>query len=215
MFFTMGPEFTRDYMIILSPLFQHITGLSPLVGYYQGGQRIETASQLVEDDDLLLNGYLVVAPGTQTNVVSLSSKNSTIFEGIDVRKKILLEVSLPLPHTLGWDGKNETTRFVLQEFQIPSGSVETKYIMTDDFAQNLVQLRQDQRQGPMVLLNGGSNMALKKMFEGQLQAFRIDIVLEKDEWDPEKIEFTRVQNNMKMAEGGFFYLKLLFTKETL
>ena len=93
--------------------------------------------------------------------------------------------------------------------------METKYIMTDDFAQNLVQLRQDQRQGPMVLLNGGSNMALKKMFEGQLQAFRIDIVLEKDEWDPEKIEFKRCANNMKMAEGGFFYLKLLFTKETL
>ena len=33
-----------------------------------------------------------VAPGEQTNTVSLSSKNSTIFEGIDVRKKILLEV---------------------------------------------------------------------------------------------------------------------------
>ena len=215
MFFTMKPEFTRDYMIILSPLFQHITGLSPIVGFFQGAQRIETASQLVNNNDLLAEGYMIVAPGTQTNTVSVSSKNSTIFEGIDARKKILLEVSLPLPHTLAWDGNAETTRFVLQEFQVPSGSVESKYIIYTDFNRNLVQLRQDQRQGPMVLLNGGSNMALKKMFEGQLQAFRIDIILEKDEWDAEKLEFNRVQNNMQMANGGFFYLKLLFTKETL
>ena len=37
MFFTMKPEFTRDYMIILSPLFQHITGFVPACWVLPGG----------------------------------------------------------------------------------------------------------------------------------------------------------------------------------
>ena len=124
-------------------------------------------------------------------------------------------MSLPIPHTLAWDGTSEKTRYVLQEFMIPSGGGVSKYIMSPNIADSIVQLRQDQRQGPMIFLNGGSNMALKKMFSGQLQAFRIDLILEKDEWDADKLEFKRVQSNLEVGDGGFFYLKLLFTKETL
>ena len=91
---------------------------------------------------------------------------------------------------------------------------ESTYVMKLPYLQSEVQITQDQRQGPMILLNGGSNLALKKLFEGQMQAFRIDIILEMEEWDKSNLEFKTVERNLKMAEGGFFYLKLLFTKET-
>jgi hypothetical protein len=78
-----------------------------------------------------------------------------------------------------------------------------------------IQLREEQRVGPLVLLNGGSNMALKKMFEGQLQAFRIDLVMHYDDWNATANAFIRKRKTIEMSEADFFYLKLLFTKETL
>ena len=135
--------------------------------------------------------------------------------GLDVRKKLILEASLPLPHTLAWDGQKESTRYVLQEFLIPSGLVETKYISHPQFSLSNTQLRQDQRQGSMLLLSGGSNLALKKMFEGQLQAFRLTLVIELDQYDKKEKAFKRIRRPVNMSGADFVYLKLLFTKETV
>jgi hypothetical protein len=64
-------------------------------------------------------------------------------------------------------------------------------------------------------LNGGSNLALKKLFEGQMQAFRVDLLLDYDRWDKIKRDFVRTTKQLDVGQGGFFYLKLLFTKETI
>jgi hypothetical protein len=126
-----------------------------------------------------------------------------------------VEVSLPISHTLCWDGTKETTKHVLQEFILSSGTIQMKYTSGQDYAQNIVELQQKQNQGQLVLLNGGSNLALKKLFEGQMQAFRIDILLDYDRWDKSKLEFVRTVKQLDVGQGGFFYLKLLFTKETI
>ena len=136
-------------------------------------------------------------------------------DGIDTRKKLIVEVSLPISHTLCWDGTKETTKHVLQEFILSSGTILMKYTSGQDYAQNIVELQQKQNQGQLVLLNGGSNLALKKLFEGQMQAFRVDLLLDYDRWDTGKLDFVRTIKQLNIGTGGFFYLKLLFTKETI
>ena len=105
-----------------------------------------------------------------------------------------------------------------EELSLPgveNNGVETKYISHPMYSKSSTQVRQNQRQGSMVLLNGGSNLALKKMFEGQLQAFRLTLVIEFDEFDNNTKTFKRVRRPVNMSEGDFAYLKLLFTKETV
>ena len=136
-------------------------------------------------------------------------------DGIDIRKKLVVEVSLPISHTLCWDGEKETTKHLLQEFILSAGTIQMKYTSGEDYRQNIVEVQQKQNQGQLVLLNGGSNLALKKLFEGQMQAFRIDLLLDYDRWDKGKLDFVRTTKQLDVGQGGFFYLKLLFTKETI
>ena len=136
-------------------------------------------------------------------------------EGVDVRKKLIVEVSLPISHTLCWDGQKETTKHVLQEFILPSGFVTMGYTSGTVHNNNYVEMRQIQNQGQLVLLNGGSNLALKKLFEGQMQAFRVDLLLDYNRWDKTKQDYVRTVKQLDVGQGGFFYLKLLFTKETI
>ena len=220
--FTLHPNFTKRFFIVLSPLFQQLTNLPLLLGYYHGNELIQTVEELREKPRVAApptmggdDEYIVDVPGTLVGPVTFTSRDFSIHTGIDVRKKLILEASLPLPHTLAWDGQKESTRYVLQEFLIPSGLVETKYISHPQFSLSNTQLRQDQRQGSMLLLSGGSNLALKKMFEGQLQAFRLTLVIELDQYDKKEKAFKRIRRPVNMSGADFVYLKLLFTKETV
>ena len=136
-------------------------------------------------------------------------------EGIDIRKKIIVEVSLPISHTLAWNGEKESTRYVLQEFIFPSESLSLGYNNQLDITKSTITFKEKSLHGEMVLLNGGSTLALKKLQEGQMQAFRVSVLLEYDDWDTGKQEFVRKKKPLDLEQGGFFYLKLLFTKETI
>ena len=138
-----------------------------------------------------------------------------IQDGIDIRKKIIVEVSLPISHTLAWNGKKESTRYVLQEFIFPSESLSFGFDNQTDFTKSSIKFREKSLHGEMVLLNGGTTLALKKLQEGQMQAFRVSVLLEYDDWDNGKQEFVRKKRPLNLEQGGFFYLKLLFTKETI
>ena len=137
-----------------------------------------------------------------------------IQDGIDVRRSIILEVSLPVSHTLSWDGNKEDTKFMLQEFRIPTGFVTMKYTSNPDYRENTVQIKQVQNQGQLVLLDSGSGLAVKKLFEGQMQAFRLNLLITYNRWDTNTFSFVKTTKELNIGEGGFFYLKLLFTKET-
>ena len=219
--FRLTSEFVEDHFIVCSPLFQKVFKLSPLVGFYLGVTSIETITELDEVDlevgpnvafKIILN-EAGVAPGDQ---IEVSSQNFNLYRGIDPRKKLILEASLPMPHTLAWDGVREATRYVLQEFPIKRGMISTK-VQLDGFSYNnmKLQLREDQQRGSVVYLSGKSSMALKKLMEGQLQAFRLTLLIELDVWDSGKNDWTRIRRPVNMAEGDFWYLKLLFTKETV
>ena len=138
-----------------------------------------------------------------------------IQDGIDIRKKIIVEVSLPISHTLAWNGEKESTRYVLQEFVFPSESLSFGFDSQSDFTKSSIKFRVKSLHGEMVLLNGGTTLALKKLQEGQMQAFRVSVLLEYDDWDNSKQAFVRKKRPLDLEQGGFFYLKLLFTKETI
>ena len=61
-----------------------------------------------------------------------------------------------------------------------------------------------------VFLDNAGALALKKLFEGQLQALRIDVL---EELEDDNDVRTRVP--IKLRKNGFMYLKWLFTKETV
>ena len=166
-------------------------------------------------------GTLYSTSGDIYRTALVSNRSTTVRDiipvqdGIDIRKKLVVEVSLPISHTLCWDGKKETTKHLLQEFILSAGTILMKYTSGEDYTDNIVELQQKQNQGQLVLLNGGSNLALKKLFEGQMQAFRIDLLLNYNRWDKGKLDFVRTTKQLDIGAGGFFYLKLLFTKETI
>ena len=136
-------------------------------------------------------------------------------DGVDIRKKVIVEVSLPVSHTLAWNGQKESTRYVLQEFNFPSQMMSMGFDNAVDFSKSRIRYKEKALHGEMVLLNGGSTMALKKLNEGQMQAFRVSLLIEIDEWNRQTNDFVRVKRPMNIESGGFFYMKLLFTKETI
>jgi len=71
-------------------------------------------------------------------------------------------------------------------------------------------VQQEQMIGPRLLLDNSSTLAVKKLFEGQLQALRVDVL---EELEDDNDERTRVP--VKLRQNGFMYLKWLFTKETV
>ena len=144
-----------------------------------------------------------------------NNNNIPIQQGIDVRKKIVVEVSLPISHTLAWDGTDESTRYVLQEFIFPSETLSLGFVSAPELSQTSVKYRQKSLHGELILLNGGITLALKKLNEGQMQAFRVSLLIEYNEWDQAKKEFVLKRKPLDMEQGGFFYMKLLFTKETI
>ena len=208
-------EFFRNhYCVLTSPLFQRITGFPTFIGWYDEADSVQTVAD-VEATLEYVGGayqYVNVLVGAVTgSEFTLVRDVIPIHEGLDIRRKILLEVSLPVSHTLSWNGDKENTRFVLQEFTIPSGALSLAYIPSS----GTTLMNQDQRLGPLTFLNGGTTLALKKLFSGQMQAFRIDIMVERRKWDSETMKFILESKRLDMGKGGFFYLKLLFSKETV
>ena len=211
--FWMSDFFLNHYCVRTSPLFQRITGFAPFIGWYDEDDSIQTTGdfggmELLQQTNLHIN----LLQGTRdTSEFTLVRDIIPIHEGLDIRRKILLEVSLPVSHTLSWNGDKENTKFVLQEFTIPSGSLSLAYTPYS----GTTSMNQNQRLGPLTLLNGGTTLAIKKLFSGQMQAFRIDIMVERRKWDSVTMKFNVESKRLDMGEGGFFYLKLLFSKETV
>ena len=210
--FWMSPYFLNNYCVMTSPLFQRVTGFPTFIGWYDYDDHIQTVVDASLELANIGGPINSLVQGNRANDEFTEVRDVIpIHEGIDIRRKIMLEVSLPVSHTLSWDGVKENTRYMLQEFTIPSGAVSMSYTPYS----GTTCMDQDQRLGPLILLNGGSALAMKKLFEGQMQAFRIDIMVERRKWDSDTMKFTVESKRLDMGSGGFFYLKLLFSKETV
>ena len=222
--FNLKASFMSRYMVYCSPLFQQVTGFPLFIGEWAGPAGTEYLVKTLADYYRAHEGqyagesiYTLMPAGNPAGVDMRTEVRDMIpiQEGIDVRKKIIVEVSLPISHTLAWDGVRESTRYVLQEFNFPSELLDLSFENTGDFRTSKIRFKERGLHGQVLFLNGGSNLAIKKLNEGQMQAFRIDVLVERDRWDVLQQKFVREKRNLEMGVGGFFYLKLLFTKETI
>ena len=121
------------------------------------------------------------------------------------RRKLIVEASYPVSHTTSWEVAEERRHVQFQEFKVVpklSGACE---VNTGE-----MQFSEKIYSGARVFLDNHGTLALKKLFEGQLQALRID-VLEEIEDDND----VRTRQPIKLLKNGFMYLKWLFTKETV
>ena len=203
-------NFRQNYMIVTSPLFQEVTGFPLFIGNYSAtGEPMNSITDLAANVLELHNVYNDVNPGglyemeykdflndNDTTLYVIEEPDTTgnmstevrdiipIQDGIDIRKKLIVEVSLPISHTLSWDGVRESTRYVLQEFEFPQSMVELGFEQAVDFRQSKIRWNEEALHGQAVFLSGGSNLAIKKLQEGQMQAFRVDLLLDYKHWDP-------------------------------
>ena len=75
-------------------------------------------------------------------------------------------------------------------------------------------VREKQLVSTTTFVNGGGNLAVQKLFPGPVQALRLNLVLVYDEFDYKKQAWVEKSKNMEMGSGDFFYLKILFSKES-
>ena len=127
------------------------------------------------------------------------------------RRKLIVEASYPISHTTCWEETDEKRHVQFQEFKVvPKLRQKVGVSRLPGTVAHVLTLSEKVFTGPEVFLDNAGTLALKKLFEGQLQALRID-VLEEVEDDND----VRKRIPLKMNKNGFMYLKWLFTKETV
>ena len=131
--------------------------------------------------------------------------SSVDISSFDNLKKVVVEASFPISHTLCWEDTEERHKIQFQEFRI-----------FHDLERNVnptsgeLQFLENTEIGPRRFLDNSGSLALKKLFEGQIQALRIDVLREDEEG-----EKAREKRVVDMQDSSFMYLKFLFTKETV
>ena len=138
-------------------------------------------------------------------------------EKADFRKKLIMDVTFPIDATIVVKDEKPEIRHQLQEFELRPGKVMSKYggfnkIVGNNFVRcNVIQ--QDQFLGPRLLLDNSTTLAVKKLFEGQMQTIRIDLVLEYKEWTG--TDFVDKREPLDFDQPMFNYLKFIFCKEVV
>ena len=145
--------------------------------------------------------------------------DDSIFEQADFRKKLIMDVTFPIDATLVVKDEKPEVIHQLQEFELRPGQVTSKYggfnkIVNNNFMRcNVIQ--QEQFQGPRVLLDNSTSLAVKKLYEGQMQTIRVDLILEYQDWDEKTNDFVDKREPLDFDTGMFNYMKFIFCKEVV
>ena len=221
--------FRCGFMFVFSPLWQQLMG-SPheillaetlftntsSVGADFKFEKVIYRTKLDElsrtgefDDDVALNAiWSALLLVDKDRHVTLPLTNN-VFELCDCRKQLLLDVTIPLDATLRWDSGNTDVRHQLQEFELNPGKIETETSMDYSY------ITQDQLIGARALIDNDANLAVKKLFEGQMQAIRVQQRIRQLEMDTKTGELEEKVVDMEYLPGDFFYMKLLFCQEVV
>lgn len=140
------------------------------------------------------------------NAPDLEIRSEESFALLEVpRRKIIVEASYPISHTTSWEHDKEKRYVQFQEFK-----VVPEILGACNMGSGEMTFTEKIYSAARVFLDNAGTLALKKLFEGQLQALRIDVL---EELEDDNDVRTRVP--IKLRKNGFMYLKWLFTKETV
>ena len=130
-----------------------------------------------------------------------------MWEIFDRRKRIRVDLTIPIGLTLGWKDDHEVKKYSVQEFYLPKGEPQATF-------DNVVTIKQIQLVGTTEFVDGGGKLAIKRLFPGPVQALRLSLVLIYERFDSVRKVWVEKEKPVSMSAGDFFYLKLLFNKET-
>ena len=205
--------FWADRMILVSPLLQSLTDWpSILIAENKKMGSVKDVCDLVAGETEIFEVSIYEQPDApQTHFRFLSNKDDSVWELFDRRKKVRIDMTIPVGLTLAWKDTKESTRYILQEFDLPNKKPTLKFVSSNQMS----EVRDKQFVGLTSFMEGGGKMAVKNLFPGQMQAIRLSIVLVYDEWSHSEATWVEKEKVVDMSAGDFFYLKLTFSKETV
>ena len=130
-----------------------------------------------------------------------------------------MDVTFPIDATIVVKDERPEILHQLQEFELRPGQVTSKYggfnkIVNNNFMRcNLIQ--QEQLIGPRIMLDNSTSLAVKKLYEGQMQTIRVDLIMETQEYDSASDDFVDKQAPLQFDPGMFNYMKFIFCKEVV
>ena len=218
--------FKRGFMLIFSPFFRKLMGTDVEIMTMYHGLATFQAELITKMSDWpdyntpaefsleLLNARIPTDGPRQ-----VLSFESSVFEQADFRKKLIMDVTFPIDATIVVKDEKPEVRHQLQEFELRPGMFEAKYGGFNKIVANNVRrcnvIQQEQFLGPRVLLDNSTSLAVKKLFEGQMQTIRIDLILEYTDWNGQTNEFVDKRVPLQFDQGMFNYMKFIFCKEVV
>ena len=116
---------------------------------------------------------------------------------------------------MGWKSTQTEKTYILQEFDIPKGRPTCSFSSSRVSASaGQTSIRENQLVSTTKFVDGGGKLAIQKLFPGPVQALRLSLVLIYDYFDRQENVWVEKARPLKMGSGDFFYLKLLFSKES-
>ena len=218
--------FRRGLMVLFTPFFRKLTGTDKhfVTGYWDHvAEEIKYVYKvedwpIVHDPrswNLQILNQQIPGDGPRISVAF----GDSIFEQADFRKKLIMDVTFPIDATIVVKDEKPEVLHQLQEFELRPGVFNAKFggfnkITGNNFVRcNVIQ--QEQFLGPRVLLDNSTSLAVKKLFEGQMQTIRVDLVLEYQEWEEALHDFVDKRVPLEFDQGMFNYMKFIFCKEVV
>ena len=204
----------EDHLIVIDRSMQALTGLKDVLYGYHGQIRTTPLNVLTDENDLDSNWKPFLKEDDENYIVSLfSNQDDLAWETLDRRKRVRIDLSLPVGLTMGWKSTQQEKVYLLQEFDIPKGR-STCSFNSSRVANPSCSIREKQLVSTTNFVGGGGKMAVQKLFPGPVQALRLSLVLIYAEFDYKKQQLVEKSKNIEMGSGDFFYLKILFSKES-
>lgn len=204
--------FWEDHYIILDRTLQAITGWKDIIYGFEYGVVTKPLDSNIDNVDLF--DEYTFHPGTPAQSF-LSSQDYLAWEILDRRKRVRIDLTLPVGLTMGWKSTQSEKTYILQEFDIPKGRPTCSFSSSRVSASpGSTSIRENQLVSTTTFIDGGGKLAIQKLFPGPVQALRLSLILIYDYFDRQKNVWVEKARPLKMGSGDFFYLKILFSKES-
>ena len=205
-------EFWTKRYVILDKSFQALTGWNDII--YGDANSLRTVALDANTDNDDLDDKYTPMLGKQIESF-LSSSADLAWEVLDRRKRIRIDLTVPVGLTMGWKSTKEQKTYILQEYDIPKGRPTCSFLSSRSTNfQPTTSIQEKQLVSTTKFVDGGGKLALQKLFAGPVQALRLSLVLIYDYFDIQKKVWVERAKPLDMGSGDFFYLKLLFSKES-
>ena len=205
--FVLSEMFASNFFIQLSDFSQNLLGLEEVIAFgLDGGLVTSGVAGLVGPGNTLLDNVINGNPG-ETCIVEGKYPLSRFF---DHRVMIDLDSGgMPIPNVIAWTTQNRQT---LAMFPINLRSQTIIYLNNIGGATGEVEFQSELLQGNVVWRRAEDNVSERfEILNSQFfQNIRVEVLIERREWDQLNNAYVVKRRNMLFAEGDSWTAKLRF-----